>query len=693
MRIAVVGAGLRRPRLRRRSRARRRRRHGVRGAAIASAAACGRTSMPDGARFERGGEFVEAGYDHMRRRPRSTACALVPQGFAVRRARGAIRRADAAHAAARGRAGRSARPSTRSARTRPRISAADALVRTPLEPLARRALQSGSRGRTRWSSTASRRPGSRAPSCGAAEPRRQALGAPGRRQRRPGEGDGGRARAIACGSAGGRVAAATPSDGVALAAAGAGEHFDRAVLAVPLSVLRDRLLPALRERASYERLQWGAAAKLHVPLAEPAAPGAVQGLDAAFWTWTARGPGGAPATIAASFAGGRRGDRDARDRTWHGNAGARPCRSCVPSSPWASRQCSRAGATTRTATARTPVIRPGGRRGTTRRSRRRTAESTSPGSTRRPSSAERWKARCAAALVQPPRCSRARASQRLTYVRSAIYTGDWLTGAGKPSIRAIGPDGTGSQLLGAVVVPFRRDITLGRGGEPDRHAASCLARNQPRGGRGRGRRPGDDLGCAAHGLCDEAVLDRGLQSTELEPHQLDAAGAAQRPEAVVGEEVAREDGAVVQEALGELRLGGVHERERLDRRAARARGRRRCRRGTGSAATTGWTGRRDTRRSRARRRPRPARREACGHAETPAPVRTAARPRAARRRRRPLPRRRIRPRRPGSIAACRWPAGPVSATTRTCGTPPACAARWLRSGAGSPSPGQLRSST
>ncbi len=78
------------------------------------------------------------------------------------------------------------------------------------------------------------------------------------------------------------------------------------VLAVPLSVLRDRLLPALRERSSYERLQWGAAAKLHVALDEPAAPGAVQGLDTAFWTWTARGPGGAPATIAASFAGGRR---------------------------------------------------------------------------------------------------------------------------------------------------------------------------------------------------------------------------------------------------------------------------------------------------------------------------------------------------------------------------------------------------
>jgi monoamine oxidase len=87
---------------------------------------------------------------------------------------------------------------------------------------------------------------------------------------------------------------------------GVRELYARVVLAVPLSVVRDRLLSSLRERSSYERLQWGAAAKLHLALDEPAAPAAVQGLDTAFWTWTARGPGGAPATIAASFAGGRR---------------------------------------------------------------------------------------------------------------------------------------------------------------------------------------------------------------------------------------------------------------------------------------------------------------------------------------------------------------------------------------------------
>ena len=45
-------------------------------------------------------------------------------------------------------------------------------------------------------------------------------------------------------------------------------------------------------------------AKLHVALTRPAPPAAVQSLDAAFWTWTASGRGGAPATVAASFAGG-----------------------------------------------------------------------------------------------------------------------------------------------------------------------------------------------------------------------------------------------------------------------------------------------------------------------------------------------------------------------------------------------------
>jgi monoamine oxidase len=37
-------------------------------------------------------------------------------------------------------------------------------------------------------------------------------------------------------------------------------------------------------------------------------PGAVQGLEAAFWTWTASGAAGGPATFASAFTGGARAD-------------------------------------------------------------------------------------------------------------------------------------------------------------------------------------------------------------------------------------------------------------------------------------------------------------------------------------------------------------------------------------------------
>jgi hypothetical protein len=73
----------------------------------------------------------------------------------------------------------------------------------------------------------------------------------------------------------------------------------------------------------------------------------------------------------------------------------------------------------------------------------------------------------------------------IDHVRYAIYTRAWLTGAAKLDRRCTlvdappdEPNGTGSQLLGAAVVPFRRDITLGRGGEPDRHAVSRHARRR-----------------------------------------------------------------------------------------------------------------------------------------------------------------------------------------------------------------------
>ncbi len=261
--------------------------------------------MPDGARFERGGEFIEAGYVHFRRRAVEHGLRVVPQGFAfaAREVRSGGRMLptllleaeqvlattvdalglDAAH-----------------------TSAADALARAPLEALARRALRERLEGTytvdlchvsAAWLSSTQLRAGGSAPDEASS---------------RLEEGNEALAERMAA-ELGERVrlgreveSLRNAGDAVALAVAGVRELYARVVLAVPLSVVRDRLLTSLRERSSYERLQWGAAAKLHLALDEPAAPAAVQGLDTAFWTWTARGPGGAPATIAASFAGGRR---------------------------------------------------------------------------------------------------------------------------------------------------------------------------------------------------------------------------------------------------------------------------------------------------------------------------------------------------------------------------------------------------
>ena len=57
----------------------------------------------------------------------------------------------------------------------------------------------------------------------------------------------------------------------------------------------------------------------------------------------------------------------------------------------------------------------------------------------------------------------------------------------------------------------------------------------------------------------------GLQAAEVQPSQLDASGRAKRPKAEVGKEVAREDGAVDEEALGRRRSLAIAIGERLER--------------------------------------------------------------------------------------------------------------------------------
>ena len=95
--------------------------------------------MPGGTRFERGGEFVEAGYDELSRRAGEYGLALTAQGFAfaAREVRDGGRALPALLVEAeRELASTVSALGDGAAQT----SAADALARAPLEPLARQAL-------------------------------------------------------------------------------------------------------------------------------------------------------------------------------------------------------------------------------------------------------------------------------------------------------------------------------------------------------------------------------------------------------------------------------------------------------------------------------------------------------------------------------------------------------------------------
>jgi monoamine oxidase len=260
-------------------------------------------AMPDGARFERGGEFVEAGYDHLRRRAAEHGLALAAQGFAFaarevrsegRTLPSLLQEAEQVVATVLERLG----PAAAGA------SAAEAIEQAPLGALARNALTRRLEGTytvkldrvsAEWLASAELRAseqGEEAPSARLAA--------------------GNEALAVAmAGRLAGRLRLGCPigalrDEGAHVAVQpleGGDERYDRVVVTLPHPLALE-LLPALRERASYARLVFGVASKLHVPLATPATPAAVQGLDAAFWTWTASGTAGGPATFASSFAGG-----------------------------------------------------------------------------------------------------------------------------------------------------------------------------------------------------------------------------------------------------------------------------------------------------------------------------------------------------------------------------------------------------
>ncbi|MGH2988165.1 MAG: flavin monoamine oxidase family protein, partial [Solirubrobacterales bacterium] len=81
---------------------------------------------------------------------------------------------------------------------------------------------------------------------------------------------------------------------------------DACVLAVPAAVV-DRIefapeLPA-RKRDGFARVRYGHAAKMFVPLHEPAPVGAVMNVPERYWCWTATGPDEVAMPVVSCFSG------------------------------------------------------------------------------------------------------------------------------------------------------------------------------------------------------------------------------------------------------------------------------------------------------------------------------------------------------------------------------------------------------
>jgi monoamine oxidase len=92
-------------------------------------------------------------------------------------------------------------------------------------------------------------------------------------------------------------------------AGGAEREASAVVVAVPLPLLLELSLdPGLPEhvRAAASRTTFGDAAKLHIPLAEPPAPGCMASPDATWWCWTSQATAETPqaAPVLSCFAGG-----------------------------------------------------------------------------------------------------------------------------------------------------------------------------------------------------------------------------------------------------------------------------------------------------------------------------------------------------------------------------------------------------
>lgn len=81
---------------------------------------------------------------------------------------------------------------------------------------------------------------------------------------------------------------------------------DRVVVTVPANVLEKiRFAPELPEwkRTANSNIRYGHAAKLYVPLNEPAEPSAVMSVAGRYWSWTAQGEDGSVQPVVSCFAG------------------------------------------------------------------------------------------------------------------------------------------------------------------------------------------------------------------------------------------------------------------------------------------------------------------------------------------------------------------------------------------------------
>ena len=251
--------------------------------------------LADGSVIERGAEFLLAGYDVMHEHLDRFGLALVDTGMSyyVREPRGVG--AVSADGVALAGAALAAEPRPAGA------SVADLLARLPLDPGVVEALQARIEISSAWQAT------DLAPHVVDHVAATAALPS-----HRVGGGNQKLAVAMAAqlgsrvhlGSAVQRVRW-TPS-GVVLRHTGGELAADRVVLAVPLPVLRelpvDPPLPA-PWRTALARATFGQAAKLHVPLAEPAPTSAVMSVRDRYWCWTATAAAGAVEPVLHCFAG------------------------------------------------------------------------------------------------------------------------------------------------------------------------------------------------------------------------------------------------------------------------------------------------------------------------------------------------------------------------------------------------------